>query len=363
MIRLTKRGDISKGAAWAIRIASFMIAIIIGGIIFACMKKSPFDAYNKIIVGAIGFGKKIPFFKTTGFKRTIKIMIALLGTALAIAPCFKMKFWNIGAEGQITMGAIGGALIGMRFVNSMPSWLLLIVMCIFGMVFGAVWALIPAFFKAKWGTNETLFTLMMNYIAIGIAKWLQGGPWEGKPGSQVIDPLSKNARLPEVFGIYCGWIIVIVLTVLMYIYMNYTKQGYEIDVIGQSENTARYAGMNVVWITVRTAIVSGAICGLVGYMLVSGQNGQMTYAIAGGIGFTAITVAWLAQLNPFVMMAISFILAVLEKGSGDLESSMEVPKSVSEIITGIFLFCMLACEFFINYKIIVENKAHKEAVK
>jgi simple sugar transport system permease protein len=241
----------------------------------------------------------------------------------------------------------------------MPAPLLLCVMGVAGAVAGGLWALVPAFFKAKWNTNETLFTLMMNYIIIGVVRYLQGGPWEGRPGSQIIAQFDKSAVLPKVLGIHCGWIIVLVMTVLMYIYMGYTKQGYEIAVIGESENTARYAGMNVGRIIMRTMFLSGAICGVVGFVVASGANSTLYDGVAAGVGFTAITVAWLAQLNPFAMVAVSMLLGVLEKGADTLQTRMAVPASISDIITGIFLFCMLGCEFFINYKIMLRGR-HKE---
>ena len=245
----------------------------------------------------------------------------------------------------------------------MPSPIVLIVMGIASIVFGAIWAGIPALFKANWGTNETLFTLMMNYIAIGIVGWLQGGPWEGKPGSQIIPMFEQSAVLPKVFGVHIGWIIVLILTVFMYIYMSKTKHGYEIKVLGESENTARYAGMNVRKVTIRTACLSGGIAGLVGFMVASGANQTLYSDVAGGVGFTAITVTWLAQLNPFAMVAISIMLAVLSKGASSIQTTLGVPASISDIITGIILLCMLGCEFFINYKMIFRGKEehHEEA--
>ena len=279
-----------------------------------------------------------------------------------------MRFWNIGAEGQITAGAVAASYFALFWYDKLPSPVLLAVMAASGALFGGLcsnlpdcMALIPAFFKARWGTNETLFTLMMNYIIIGVVKWLQGGPWEGRPGSQIIPQFDSAAVLPKVLGVHCGWIIVLALTVLMYIYMKYTKQGYEIAVIGESENTARYAGMNVGWVIMRTMFLSGAISGLVGFIVCSGANNTLYDGVAAGVGFTAITVAWLAQLNPFAMIGISGLLAVLEKGADTLQTRMTVPASISDIITGIFLFCMLGCEFFINYQMIFRGK-HREEV-
>ena len=353
LVRLAKRDAMDPKKAWAIRVGSIICALILGCIPILITGVNPVAAYGVILKGSLG----------TSFylKQTIKLASPLLGTALAIAPCFKMRFWNIGGEGQITAGAIGASFFAIYFAKSMPHVLVLILMMAAAAIVGGIWAMIPGFFKAKYNTNETLFTLMMNYIAIGIVAWLQGGPWEGRKGTQQIPLFDKNAYLPTVFGIHIGWIIVLVLVVLVHIYMNYTKQGYEVAVIGDSVNTARYAGMNVGWIMVRTMLVSGAICGIVGFILVSGQNKTITSNVANGVGFTAITVAWLVHLNAFAMIAISLILAILEMGSSYLQQVLGVPSAISEIVSGILLMCMLGCEFFINYQMIFRSR--KEEVK
>ena len=362
LIRLAKRDAMPAGRMWSIRAASFVVAILIGAVIFLLIGNNPLSAYGTIITGSLG--------KQTAIRQTVRIAIPLLGTALAIAPCFKMRFWNIGAEGQITAGAIAASYFALFLVDKVPSALLLVIMGLSGALAGGLWALIPAFFKARWNTNETLFTLMMNYIIIGVVRWLQGGPWEGRPGSQIIPQFDSAACLPKVFGVHCGWIIVLILVVFIYIYMRYTKHGYEIAVIGDSVNTARYAGMNVGRVIMRTMFLSGAISGLVGFIVASGADNTLHDGVAAGVGFTAITVAWLAQLNPFAMIAISGMLAILSKGADTLHTRMDVPASISDIITGMLLFCMLGCEFFINYRLIFrggksspEAPDGKEAVK
>ena len=352
LIRLAKRDVMPKGKVWMIRVGSILLALILGGLVILITGVNPVSAYATMIGGAIG--------KKVAVRQTIKIAVPLLGCALAIAPCFKMRFWNIGAEGQITAGAIAATYFALYWVDKMPGALLLIVMGIAGAVAGGVWGLIPGFFKAKWNTNETLFTLMMNYIVIGIVRWLQGGPWEGRPGSQIIPQFKPAAILPKVGGVHCGWIIVLILVAFMFVYMRYTKQGYEIAVIGDSLNTARYAGMNVGYIMMRTMFLSGAISGLVGFIVASGANSTLYDGVAAGVGFTAITVAWLSQLHPFAMIAISMMLAIIQKGAETLQTKLAVPASISEIITGILLFCMLGCEFFINYRMIFRGKTAKE---
>ena len=348
LIRISKRENMNPHTIWLIRFLAFIVAILLSLLVLIAAGANPIEAYKTMISGALG--------KKSGIRQVVKVATPLLGTALALAPCFKMKFWNIGAEGQITVGAMAAAFFAINFGKSWSSPILLIAMGLASMLLGALWAGIPAVFKSKWKTNETLFTLMLNYIAIGIVGWLQGGPWEGKQGSQVIPNFADAAILPKVFGVHCGWIIVLFIVAFMFVYMNYTKHGYELSVLGESENTARYAGMSVTKITVRTACLSGAICGLVGFMVASGANQTLYADVADGVGFTAITVAWLAQLNPFAMIIISLLFGVLSKGASSMQTGMSVPSSVSDIIKGLLLFCLLGCEFFINYKLTLRKK-------
>lgn len=350
LLRIAKRDGIARPKAWAIRIIAVLLSLVVSGIfIFAVTKLNPFQVYEGIFDGAFGTPRRSWV--------TVRDAMMLLCIGVGLAPAFKMRFWNIGAEGQITAGAMCATYFALFWADSIPQVPLLLLMCAAGAIGGGLWALVPAFFKARWGTNETLFTLMMNYIIIGVVKWLQGGPWEAPPsGSQMIAQFAGNAKLPSVLGVHCGWIIVLVLTVLMFIYMRYTKHGYEIAVIGDSSNTARYAGMNVGRIMMRTMFLSGSISGLVGFIIVSGANHTLYDGVAGGVGFTAISVAWLAQLNPFAMIIIASMLAVLTKGSQTLNTRMQVPSTIADILTGFILLCMLGCEFFINYKISVRRE-------
>lgn len=348
-IRVAKRTDIAGTKALLIRIVAVMLALLSGGILVLLLGHNPFTVYADMITGS--------FATKTARAETIKIAIPLLGAAIAITPAFKMKFWNIGAEGQIMAGAIGASYFALFHYNSMPKAVLLISMGIAAAVSGGLWGLIPAVFKAKWGTNETLFTLMLNYIIIGVEKYFQSGPWKAPTSSfPKIAMFEKVARLPKVFGVHIGWIFTVLMVISMFIYIRYSKQGYEISVVGESERTAKYAGMNVSKIVIRTMFISGAIAGFVGFMLVSGSDYTLTESTAGGVGFTAITVAWLAKLNPFVMILIAFILAVLKKGSNTIQTDFKIPASAAEVLTGIILFFMLGCEFFINYRLIFRSK-------
>lgn len=349
LLRIAKRDSLPRSRAWAIRAAAILLALVTGGLLVLALGHNPVSVYGGLVKGAL--------FSKVALQETIKITIPLLGAALAIAPAFKMKFWNIGAEGQIMAGAIAATYFALFWADKLPRPVLLLVMAAASVVAGGLWGLLPAFFKARWGTNETLFTLMLNYIILGVEKYFQNGPWKAPTSSfPKIAMFAPSAQLPKVLGVHIGWIIVLVMTVLMFLYLRYFKHGYEIYVVGESEATARYAGMNVSRIIMRTMFLSGGIAGLMGFLTVSGADGTLTENTAGGVGFTAITVAWLAKLNPFVMVVIAFLLAVLEKGSNAIQTSFKIPASAAEVLTGILLFFMLGCEFFINYRLIVRGK-------
>ena len=349
LIRLAKRDGMSAGQVWGIRIGSFVVAILIGALIFLVMGSNPLAAYGTIVSGSLG--------KSTAIRQTVRIAIPLLGTALAIAPCFKMRFWNIGAEGQITAGAVAASYFALFWHDKLPSAALILVMAVAGAVAGGIWALIPAFFKAKWGTNETLFTLMMNYVATQLVSFAITF-WENPVGSNtvgIINSATSGGWLPSLFGqrYLLNIVVVVLLTLGMFVYLQYSKQGYEIAVVGESQNTARYIGIDVGRVIVRTMAISGAVCGLAGLMLVAGTDHTISTNTVGGQGFTAIMVSWLAKFNPVFMALTSFLLIFLERGSGEIATTFRLNESVSDILTGIILFFIIGCEFFVNYKVYI----------
>lgn len=348
LIRISKRTNISRGKAWGIRALALVLALMVSGlVIFLIVKLSPLKVYAAMFDGAFGTSKRA--------WATIRDAMMMLCIAIGLAPAFKMKFWNIGAEGQVLMGGIATAACMIYFGKTMPAPLLFLVMIVTSILAGAVWGIIPGIFKAKWNTNETLFTLMMNYVAIQLTSY-SVSKWESPPGSNsvgIINQISKAGWFPSVFGqaYMLNVIIVMILTVLMFIYLKYSKHGYEIAVVGDSENTARYAGISVKKVYVRTMALSGAICGIAGFLAVSGASHTISISTAGGRGFTAIIVAWLAKFNTFVMILISFLLLFLEKGAIEIASRYNLNDYASNIITGIILFFILGSEFFINYKV------------
>ena len=283
----------------------------------------------------------------------------LLCIGVGLAPAFKMRFWNIGAEGQVLIGGIVTAGFMRAFGGDIPTPALLVIMAVVSLLAGAAWGMVPATFKAVWNTNETLFTLMMNYVAIQLTSYFVAA-WENPVGSNTVGVINQQTRdgwFPALFGQEYGLnvLLVLLLTVGMFLYLKYSKQGYEISVVGDSENTARYAGINVKKVTIRTMAISGAICGLAGFIAVAGSSHTISTSTAGGRGFTAIIVAWLAQFNTFVMILISFLLVFLQKGAIQIASRYNLNDYASNIITGIILFFILGSEFFINYRIILRG--------
>ena len=356
LIRLAKREGMDKRTVWAIRVGSILLALLLGALVIAISGVNPFKAYGTIITGALG--------KKTAIRQTVKIAVPLLGCALAIAPCFKMRFWNIGAEGQVLIGCLATAACMICLGGKIPNGLLIVIMIIASVAAGALWGFLPGIFKAKWNTNETLFTLMMNYIATQLAAFFII-VWEVPKGSGKIGIINQNTEagwLPVLGGqrYLLPILLVAILTGVMYIYLNYSKHGYEIAVVGESQRTASYAGIKVERVIVRTMILSGAICGLIGLLLTAGTDHTLTTTIVGGRGFTAVMVSWMAKFNPIMMIFTSLLIVVLSRGASEISSVFSLNRSFADILTGIILFFIIGSEFFINYKVSL-RKSKKEA--
>ena len=356
LFHIVKRGDMPWHFAWCIRAAAIALALICCGVISTLVtSENPIQIYSTIIDGSFGSSRK--------FMVLLQNTAMLLCVALALTPAFKMRFWNIGGEGQALAGALAAAAC-MILMKDQPNWMVIPCMVITSLLAGAVWGAVPAFFKAKFGTNETLFTLMMNYVASQLVAYFSV-VWENPKGSGnigVINPTSQVGWFPELFGskYALNIIIVALVTIGMYIYLNYSKQGYEISVVGESERTASYIGIKVEKVVIRTMLISGAICGLAGLLLVGGTNHTLNAAIVDGRGFTAVMVSWLGKFNPIWMILTSFLLVFLGRGAGEIAPDFGLNASFGDILTGIILFFIIGCEFFINYKLSLTKSSKKE---
>ncbi|MBS7359985.1 MAG: ABC transporter permease [Oscillospiraceae bacterium] len=356
LFHIARRKGLSQPVAWGYRIGSVAAALIVCAIVIVAFTgENPLGVYKSIFEGAVGTTRRI--------WGTLQNLAMLLCVSLAVTPAFKMKFWNLGAEGQVLIGGLATAMCMMYFGNTLPTPILMIVMVAVSMLAGAVWAVIPAVFKALWNTNESLFTLMMNYIAIQFVSYfcLVKAVPAGSGQIGIINSTTNAGWFPTLFNqpYFVNVVIVALLTVVMYIYLKYSKHGYEISVVGESENTARYIGINVKKVIIRTLILSGALCGITGLLLVGGTDHTITRDTAAGRGFTAIMVSWLGKFNPIYMVLTSFIIVFLQKGSISVATEFGLNTAFSDIITGIIIFFIIGSEFFINYKVIF-NKKNKE---
>jgi len=355
-LHIIKRDELSFAQTLGIRLGSIVLALILCAVITSIVTgDNPISIYKTIIVGAFGSTRK-----TWVTFQNISILLII---ALALTPAFKMKFWNIGGEGQILIGGLAAAacMITMNGKASNPVVILCMIIASIGA--GAVWALIPALLKAKWNTNETLATLMMNYIATQLVAFYVI-VWEMPKGSGKIGIINQNSNigwLPELGNKYMLAIVVAaVITVGMYFYLQYSKHGYEVSVVGESVRTARYVGISVNKVIIRTMALSGALCGVVGLLLVGSINHTITTTVAGGQGFTAVMVSWLAQFNPISMIFASGLIVLMGRGAGEIATTFGLNQSFSDILTAIILFFIIGCEFFIKYKVGIRKKNGKE---
>lgn len=319
--------------------------------------ENPISIYGTIFHGAFGTVRKTWV--------TFQNLAVLLGISLAVTPAFKMRFWNIGAEGQVLIGCLATAACMICLGDKLPNGLLILIMIVAAIAAGALWGFLPAFFKARWNTNETLFTLMMNYIATQLAAYYII-VWEVPKGAGKIGIINQNTNagwLPQIAGkqYLLTILVVAVLTVLTYIYLKYSKHGYEIAVVGESQRTASYAGIKVERVIIRTMVLSGAMCGLMGLLLTAGTDHTLTTTIVGGRGFTAVMVSWMAKFNPIMMIFTSLLLVVLSRGASEISSVFGLNHSFADILTGIILFFIIGSEFFINYKVSLRKAGKKEA--
>ncbi len=354
LIRVTKRDNLPRNIEIIITIAAVLLSIVFSGIILLLFGLNPFSIFQELVLGAVGTSLRV--------QQTIIKAIPLILASMGIIVAFKMKFWNIGAEGQITMGALGASWVALNLSENLPQPLMLLLMVLAAAICGGIWAFIPAFFKAKMGTNETIFTLMMNYVAIKFVTYLQYGPWmdPAANGFPRIANFSENAVLPSIGGIHIGWIFALAAAAFVYVLIRHTKIGYEIAVVGESLDTARYAGMNISKVIIISMLISGGLCGIVGMVQASAIEKSLVAGIANNYGFTAIITAWLAKLNPLTTLVVCVVFAMLIQGGEYIQIALGVPSAVSDIVQGLILFFVLGSEFFMRYKVRFGKTAEKE---
>ncbi len=348
-LHIIKRENLKLSSKIIIYAVAVILSLFLGGVICSLVSSrgNPFTFFTSLFEGCFGTERKTWLF--------VQEFALLLAVSMALIVSFKMKFWNLGANGQILMGGLAAIACSYYLGGKVPEVVLIILEILASVLAGALWAAIPAICKVFWDTNETLFTLMLNYIATGlvnffIALWVKGG-------SGILNPLGHGA-LPELGNKYLLIILFgVIVTALITIYLKYSKQGYELSVVGDSQNTAKYIGINVKKVVVRTLILSGVICGLVGLLLTSGMANNISSATAGNRGFIAIMTSWLANCNPLMAIATCGLVVFITKGMGQVRPTFGMlDDTISNLVMGLVYFFIIACAFFIQYKIVFNAK-------
>ena len=361
LVHLTRRLNVPARYAWLIRIGAFVLSILVCCLV-SCMLSSKVSVgffFKHLFEGAFGSSMLI--------RTLLRDLAIYLLLALAVTPCFEMRYWNIGGEGQAMMGAFGCSLIVAYTSGKMPVWGTILLSFVAALAMSVIWAVVPALFKAKWNTNETLLTLMFNYIAICLGAYL----------IKKVTPMGTGILNFETgtlssLGASDFWIIfgtAVVMTVVMFIYQKYSKHGYEISVVGEAPNTARYVGINTKRVIIRTLFLCGLLSGVVGFLLVSVKDASFlsdstTQSTVAGRGFTAVLISWLAHFHPLAMALTSFLVVFITRGATQVGNMARLGNSYAGMMVGIFFFFIIATEFFINFKINFRprtEKAPKEA--
>ncbi len=335
-------------AQLTIMVLSVLMGLILGGVIMLLAGENPFEVYRAMAIGAFGSYYNV--------SETLVKMIPLLLTGLGVAVAFRMQLWNIGAEGQFYFGAIFSTWVAIYGLKDAGPWVVIPAMMIAGMIGGALWAAIPGMLRGYLGVNETITTLMLNYIAILFSDYLVHGPWRdsagyGFPGTAAF---SDATYLPAwgTTRVHLGLVFGLVAAAVLFFVLRRTRWGYEIGVTGASERVAKYAGMRTARNIVLVLALSGALAGLAGMSEVAGINHSLQRGLSPGYGYTAIIVAWLGRLNPFGVVLVSFLLAGLLVGGDQLQISLGLPSAIAPMLQGTILFSLLGGDFFSRYRIV-----------
>lgn len=366
--RVVKRDNVHLKRIALSYILAILVAIFIGGILLAAQNVNPFDYYKDMFsLGLIG--NKFAYKQVEAF---IKLFTPLLLTSVALSLAFKMRFWNVGGEGQFIMGAIGAGAIAYLFGDSLPSLIILPLMALVGALLGGLYGAFVAVLKVKYNTNETLLTLMLNYIALYLLKFLgeTSGEWNFFLSTESSRPLfasfSESANMITIptffsnFSLNLSLVIVILICIAIWWYLKYTKSGYEIAVVGDSPNSARYAGMKVSKIIIRTIFISAALIGLAGAFYAA-SAGTLSTSMTNDVGWTGIVVAWLAKLNTIAIAVVSLLITVLQHGCTVASASYAtVDANFADLLQGMILFAVLTADFFTRFKLVRSNKQEVE---
>ncbi len=355
-LHFEKRKSLSIGALFLVPAISFLASLLLTGLLLVAFGADPMATYAAMLKGAFGSGR--------AFTETLVKAVPLMLTGLGVGLAFKLRFWNIGAEGQLVVAGVAASWVALFWNSWMPPFLLLPAALLVGCMAGALWAGIPALLKTSLKVDETLVTLMLNYVAILFAESLYYGPWRdpkgfGFPGSA---PFPDSVLLPHIAGrAHIGLYFAIALALILWFLINRTRWGFELKIIGSSHKAARYQGISVERKILAAILLSGALCGLAGATEVTGISHRLQQGLSVGYGYTAIIVAWMSQLNPLAVVPVSILMAGLLVGGDQVQMKMGLPAAMSLVMQGMILFPMLAGSLFTEFRIRRAGKAAKDA--
>ncbi len=349
--RVTKRQEPLGWRSCFVILGAVLLSLAFSALLLAIRGTSPLEGITVLFQGAFGSRWAIE----DCLIKAIPIFLCSLGVAIA----FRLQIWNIGAEGQFGMGAVGATWAALSFPD-LPSLILIPLMIIMAAIAGGLWGMIPALLRQKMRTNEIIVTLMMNYIAILILDYLVYGIWKDPAsyGFPMTQEFSVNGIVGKIGSTSVNWGLLhcVVLAVIVWIFFRYTKLGFELKASGDSVRAARYAGLPYDKLVVLVMVLSGALAGWAGFLEASATVNRLQPSIMVGYGYTAIVVAWLASLNPLNIGIASFLLAGLRVGVENLQLDLQVPAAFGGIIEGLILLTVLAGGFFIHYQLKLMRK-------
>ena len=365
-LRVVKRSNCPLWKRICFYLAAVLIALLVGAVILLSIGVNPLKYYFQMFtIGTVE--NKIAYKNVMNY---LKEFVPLVLTSVALSLAFKMRFWNIGGEGQFIMGAIATTAVALKLGPVLPQSVTLILMCLAAMLAAGLYGLVAAALKVKFGTSETLMTLMMNYIALYVLYFIAQtkADWnfflKEDSARPVFKKFSSIVSFPSYslggnFKLNICVVFVVIIGCLIFFYLKKTKQGYEISVVGDSVGTARYAGMKVNRVILRTVFLSAALIGLSAAFKV-GTSGGLSETITDDVGWTGIIVAWLSQLNTGVIFVVSALICVLQFGSTEAAVTFsQVDSSFANMLQGVILFLVLAADFFIRFRIVLVKKGGK----
>lgn len=362
---VVKRDSCPLWKKLALYCAAVLAALALGGVLLLAMGVDPVAYYGRMFTMGM-VGNKIAY-KT--FENYLKVFVPLSLTSVALSLAFKMRFWNIGGEGQFIVGAVAAATVAFQAGPALPPAVTLVLMCLAGMLSAGLYGALVAVLKVKFGTNETLMTLMLNYVALYFLIFLgeTKAPWNFYLDETSVRPIfasfSKLAAFPRImigkFGLNVCVIFTFLIGALVFVYLKYTKQGYEISVVGDSAGTAHYAGMKVNAIVLRTVFLSACLIGLAAAFKV-GTAGILSTAITDDVGWTGIIVAWLSKMNTAAIFLVSALISMLRHGSTIAAATYsQVDSSFANMLQGVILFLVLAADFYTRFRVVPVQKGGK----